>query len=123
VRPAQSVICATEPRPSPLSPSGTPACADAHETKYAHHGSPGAAPATAERYSASCGPSFEPGGCSVTPTCVSAAARAFEPAYALCHGAGLAGGAAGNERRADDGDGVGVEAVSSGDGINSSTAP
>ena len=32
------VISETEPSPCPASPSGVPACAAAHEAKYAHHG-------------------------------------------------------------------------------------
>src|SRR5690348_17822637 len=76
---AQLAISETEPSPCPFGPSGVPACAAAHDAKYAHQGWPGCAPATAERYVAICGPSFDPGGCSVTPTWLSAAATTELP--------------------------------------------
>src|SRR3954453_17198254 len=60
-------MASTEPEPAPPSMTGTPACLQAHEAKYAHHGPTPGLPAVAERYMAMRGELFEPGGCSVCP--------------------------------------------------------
>src|SRR3954469_4092811 len=61
--------------------TGTPACLQAHDAKYAHHGPTPGLPAVAWRYMAIRGESFEPGGCSAWPTSPAAAGtmRAPEP--------------------------------------------
>src|SRR3954469_15648745 len=58
--------------------TGTPACLQAHDAKYAHHGPTPGLPAVAWRYWAMRGESFEPGGCSAWPTspCAIATMRA-----------------------------------------------
>src|SRR5206468_2819568 len=76
---AQLAISETEPSPCPFGPSGVPACAAAHDAKYAHQGSPGCAPATAERYVAICGPSFDPGGRTAAPTAIPSTGAAGAP--------------------------------------------
>src|SRR3954453_9852220 len=65
---AQAYRASTEPKPSPWSPTGTPAPRASHDVKYAHHGPGPGAPAVAVRYWAIRGELFEPGGCSAWPT-------------------------------------------------------
>src|SRR4051812_45314479 len=75
---AQAYRASTEPKPSPWSPTGTPAPRASHEVKYAHHGPGPGAPAVALRYCAMRGELFEPGGCSAAPSsaCAIATMRA-----------------------------------------------
>src|SRR5919202_2327406 len=73
-------MASTEPDPVPPSISGPPACLQAQETKYAHHGPGPGDPAVAWRYMAIRGESFDPGGCSAWPTSPAAAATIRAPA-------------------------------------------
>src|ERR671932_429542 len=75
---AHAYSASTEPKPSPWSPTGTPALRASQETKYAHHGPGPGAPAVALRYCAMRGELFDPGGCSAWPTsaCAIATMRA-----------------------------------------------
>src|SRR3954469_4558063 len=84
-------MASTEPDPWPWSINGTPACVHAQEAKYAHHGPGPGAPAVAERYSPIRGESFEPGGCSASPTSEAAAARIAEPPPAPAGATGASG--------------------------------
>src|SRR5687768_14154699 len=68
--------------PWPFGPTGTPACWATHEVKYAHHG-PTPDPAVAVRYSPMRGASFEPGGCSATPSSAVASAAIRCPVLAF----------------------------------------
>src|SRR3954447_26241379 len=72
-------MASTEPEPVPPSISGTPACRQAHDAKYAHHGPGPGLPAVAWRYCAIRGESFDPGGCSAWPTSPAAAATMAAP--------------------------------------------
>src|SRR5690348_16632608 len=86
---AQDQTDATEPKPWPWSPSGTPAWRAAQEAKYAHQG-PTPEPAVAWRYMAMRGESLEPGGDSAWPTSPRAMLTIAWPAFVPGAAAGAA---------------------------------
>src|SRR4051794_31360820 len=72
-------MASTEPEPAPPSITGTPACLQAQEVKYAHQGPTPGFPAVAWRYMAMRGELFEPGGDSACPPSPAAAATIAAP--------------------------------------------